>query len=69
MSTVHLKVPEGVYPRILERMQAAKRDIDLVAGGTSAVTVHSTGPVPVEDLRAAVDEAGYELAGYELADS
>ncbi len=32
MSTVHLKVPEGVYPRILERMQAAKRDIDLVAG-------------------------------------
>lgn len=37
-------------------------DVDLVAGGTSAVTVHSAGPVPAEALRAAVDEAGYELA-------
>lgn len=37
-------------------------DIDLVAGGTSAVTVHSAGPVSADALRAAVDEAGYELA-------
>jgi copper chaperone CopZ len=37
-------------------------DVDLVAGGTSAVTVHSEGPVAAQALRAAVDEAGYELA-------
>lgn len=37
-------------------------DVDLVTGGTSAVTVHSDGPVPADALRAAVDEAGYELA-------
>jgi copper chaperone len=37
-------------------------DVDLVAGGTSAVTVRSAGPVSVGALRAAVDEAGYELA-------
>jgi len=36
--------------------------VDLVAGGTSAVTVHSSRDVPLEELRAAVDEAGYELA-------
>lgn len=37
-------------------------DVDLVTGGTSSVVVQSDGPVPVEALRAAVDEAGYELA-------
>ena len=31
-----------------------------VAGG--AVTVTSAAPLPVDDVRAAVDEAGYELA-------
>jgi copper chaperone CopZ len=36
--------------------------VDLVAGGTSAVTVHSTRDVPLDELRAAVDEAGYDLA-------
>jgi copper chaperone CopZ len=35
--------------------------VELVAGGTSAVTVVSTSPVSAEALRAAVDEAGYEL--------
>jgi copper chaperone CopZ len=40
----------------------ASVDVDLVAGGTSAVQVHSTEPVAPEALRAAVDEAGYELA-------
>jgi hypothetical protein len=32
VSTVHLEVPEGVFSRILERVAAAKRDIDMVAG-------------------------------------
>jgi copper chaperone CopZ len=36
-------------------------DVDLVAGGTSAVTVRSAGPVSAEALCAAVDEAGYQL--------
>src|SRR3546814_10798143 len=36
-------------------------DIELVAGGTSRVTVRGSGPVPAEDLRAAVEEAGYTL--------
>ena len=36
-------------------------DVDLVAGGTSRVTVTSTAPVPAEQVRAAVDEAGYAL--------
>ncbi|HET8681628.1 MAG TPA: heavy-metal-associated domain-containing protein [Micromonosporaceae bacterium] len=29
---------------------------------TGAVTVTSEGPLPLDDVRAAVDEAGYELA-------
>jgi copper chaperone CopZ len=36
--------------------------VDLVAGGTSSVVVSSTREVPLDELRAAVDEAGYELA-------
>jgi copper chaperone CopZ len=37
-------------------------DIDLVAGGTSPVHVVSDAPLDEADVRAAVDEAGYELA-------
>jgi copper chaperone CopZ len=38
-------------------------DIDLVAGGTSTVTVASEAPVSESDVVAALDEAGdYELA-------
>jgi copper chaperone CopZ len=37
-------------------------EVELVAGGTSSVVVRSTAPVPAGVLRAAVDEAGYELA-------
>jgi copper chaperone CopZ len=37
-------------------------EVALVAGGTSAVTVHSSHAVPMDAMRAAVDEAGYELA-------
>lgn len=36
-------------------------DVDLNAGGTSLVTVTSAEPLPMEAVRAAVDEAGYTL--------
>ncbi|MCM3659809.1 cation transporter [Georgenia satyanarayanai] len=36
-------------------------EVDLVAGGESRVTVTSAGDVAVDEVRAAVDEAGYEL--------
>jgi copper chaperone CopZ len=36
--------------------------IDLVAGGTSPVHVVSDAPLDESEVRAAVDEAGYELA-------
>ncbi|PPK95344.1 copper chaperone CopZ [Kineococcus xinjiangensis] len=38
-------------------------DVELVTGGTSTVTVTSDAPLPEESVRAAVDEAGYELTG------
>jgi copper chaperone CopZ len=34
--------------------------VDLASGG---VTVTSDGPLPIDEVRAAVDEAGYALAG------
>ena len=37
-------------------------DVDLVPGGTSRVTVISTAALPDDEVRVAVDEAGYELA-------
>ena len=36
-------------------------DVDLNTGGDSRVTVTSTAPLPVDDVRDAVDEAGYAL--------
>jgi copper chaperone CopZ len=36
--------------------------VDLVAGGTSQVTVTSAAPLSHDDVAAAVDEAGYTLA-------
>lgn len=36
--------------------------VDLVAGGTSKVTVTSDAPLARDDVAAAVDEAGYALA-------
>jgi len=36
-------------------------DADLNAGGNSRVTVTSTASLPVDDVRDAVDEAGYAL--------
>ncbi|WP_432484231.1 heavy-metal-associated domain-containing protein [Kineococcus esterisolvens] len=38
-------------------------DVALVAGGTSTVTVTSAAPLDDAAVAAAVDEAGYELAG------
>ncbi len=35
--------------------------IDLVEGGNSTVIVTSTNPLDIELVKAAVDEAGYEL--------
>jgi len=37
-------------------------EVDLLAGGTSTVTVTSDRELAPEDVRAAIDEAGYELA-------
>jgi copper chaperone CopZ len=37
-------------------------EVDLTSG---AVTVASDGPLPIDEVRAAVDEAGYVLAGAE----
>ncbi|MFI8595045.1 heavy-metal-associated domain-containing protein [Microbacterium sp. NPDC078428] len=37
--------------------------VDLNAGGTSRVTIHSTSPVDGAAIEAAVEEAGYTLAG------
>ncbi|MCD9199324.1 heavy-metal-associated domain-containing protein [Aeromicrobium wangtongii] len=37
--------------------------IDLVAGGTSDVTVESSAPLDTAAVAEAVDEAGYALAG------
>ena len=36
--------------------------VDLVPGGTSRVTVTSTAALPDDQVRVAVDEAGYALA-------
>jgi copper chaperone len=38
-------------------------DVDLVAGGTSTVTVSSDAPLATATVAEAVDEAGYALAG------
>ncbi|MEY2847365.1 MAG: hypothetical protein RI885_30 [Actinomycetota bacterium] len=40
----------------------ASVSVDLNAGGTSRVMVASAQPIPLETIRAAVSEAGYELA-------
>jgi copper ion binding protein len=37
--------------------------VELVAGGSSTVTVTSDAPLDEAQLCAAIDEAGYELAG------
>jgi copper ion binding protein len=36
-------------------------DVDLNAGGVSVVTVTSAAPLPLDAVKDAIDEAGYEL--------
>lgn len=45
------------------RNVAGVRDvvIDLAPGDVTTVTVTSDAPLPLDDVRAAVDEAGYDL--------
>ena len=38
-------------------------DVDLVPGGQSIVRVTSDAPLRIEQVREALDEAGYELTG------
>ncbi|HET7407244.1 MAG TPA: heavy-metal-associated domain-containing protein [Mycobacteriales bacterium] len=38
-------------------------DVDLVEGGESTVVVTSAAPLAEQQVREAVDEAGYELTG------
>lgn len=48
----------------LSKLPGVERvEIDLVAGGTSAVRVSSVAALDVVRVREAVDEAGYELGG------
>ena len=37
--------------------------VELVSGGVSTVTVTSAGPLDDDAVRAAVEEAGYDVAG------
>jgi DNA-binding FrmR family transcriptional regulator len=41
----------------------ARVEVDLVVGGDSRVAVTTASPLAVESVRAAVQEAGYDLAG------
>jgi copper chaperone CopZ len=54
----------GAVTKELARLDGVSDvDVDLVAGGTSRVTVRGTAPVSADAFRAAIDEAGYTLAG------
>ena len=50
---------------VTEELQALAQvtnvSVDLEAGGISTVRIESTAPIDREDLRVAIDEAGYEL--------
>jgi copper chaperone len=53
----------SVTEELQELPGVAGVDVTVVAGGTSTATVTLDGPVPsAEDFRAAVEEAGYDLA-------
>jgi copper chaperone len=54
---------EAVTEEVSKLAGVADVDIHLVAGGESTVTVSSDSPLPEGDIRDAVDEAGYDLAG------
>lgn len=51
----------AVKDEIGEISGVAAVDVDLVAGGTSKVTIESDAELADGDIAAAVDEAGYEI--------
>ncbi|TPW75549.1 heavy-metal-associated domain-containing protein [Schumannella soli] len=53
----------SVTEEIGEIAEVSTVDVELVVGGASRVTVASSAPVATERIRAAVEEAGYALAG------
>ena len=53
--------PEGRL--VVEGHVVAVVEVDLVPGGASEVTITSDAAPAREDVREAVDEAGYELTG------
>ena len=55
-----LGVPLSVVEAVLDGVSAV--EVDLHAGGDSRVTVTSRAPLPLDAVRAAIDEAGYSLA-------
>jgi copper chaperone len=52
----------SVTEELQELPGVAEVNVDLVAGGTSTVTVTSTQPLDHDAVQAAVEEAGYQLA-------
>jgi copper chaperone CopZ len=52
----------SVTEELQELPGVAEVNVDLVAGGTSVVTVTSTQPLDEDAARGAVEEAGYQLA-------
>ena len=52
----------SVTEELQELPGVAEVDVDLVAGGTSTVTVSSEQPLDDGAVRSAVEEAGYQLA-------
>lgn len=53
----------AVTEELLTVMGVTDVAIDLVEGGDSTVSVTSTEPIDIQQVKAAVDEAGYELVG------
>ena len=51
----------AVTEELLTIMGVTDVAIDLVEGGDSTVSVTSTDPLDIDRVRAAVDEAGYEV--------
>jgi copper chaperone len=51
----------AVTEELLTIMGVTDVAIDLVEGGDSTVSVTSTDPLDVDQVKAAVDEAGYEV--------
>jgi copper chaperone len=51
----------SVTEELSELESVSSIDVQLKSGGESIVTVQSTDPLTQDDLRAAVEEAGYAL--------